>query len=131
MLIPLTVLLAVLPDVSSQVPVADCPAASALTVWLTEADSTPTRSVQLQVIVTSELFQPDRLAAGKRLARAIVGLVVSTTWTTKVVETAALPASSLASQVTIVLPRANCVPEAGEQDATPSPSTASEVAGLM
>src|SRR5687768_18496409 len=131
MLIPLTVLLAVLPDVSSQVPVADCPAASALTVWLTEADSTPTRSVQLQVIVTSELFQPKELAAGRRLTRVIVGSVVSTTCTTKVVEVAALPAASLALQVTVVSPRANCEPEAGTQVAAPSPSTTSDVAGLV
>src|SRR5215207_2647050 len=61
---------------------------------------------------------------------AITGPVVSTTWTTKLVGMALFSFESVALQVTVVLPKAKNVPEAGVQDATPSPSTTSEVAGL-
>src|SRR5688500_5337207 len=49
------------------------------------------------------------------------GAVVSTTWTWNVVGVAALPAASVAVQVTVVLPSGNCAPEAAAQVAVPSP----------
>src|SRR6185295_8642809 len=61
---------------------------------------------------------------------AITGAVVSRTLTMKLVDDAAFPAASVAWQETEVSPRAKVLAEAGEQLATPAPSTASEVAGL-
>ena len=46
-----------------------------------------------------------------------------------VVESASLPASSVALQVTVVVPIWKLVPEAGKQVAVPGPSTASVVPG--
>src|SRR5215208_5072685 len=56
---------------------------------------------------------------------AITGPALSTTCTTKRMGAATLPCASVALQVTVVLPIANGVAEAGEQAATPAPSTAS------
>src|SRR6185436_13427234 len=61
---------------------------------------------------------------------AMTGAVVSWTFTTKLVETAALPATSDAWQATVVSPSGKVLPEAGEHVAMLEPSTASEVEGL-
>src|SRR6266545_4291086 len=77
MLMPLCVSLAVLSARSWQVPVALWLAPSLLTVSLTVAALGPERlSAQLQLSVTSPLFQPLLLAA-VRLTNAIVGAVLS------------------------------------------------------
>src|SRR5215208_2051184 len=56
---------------------------------------------------------------------AITGPVLSTTWMTKLVGPAALPCVSVALQMTVVSPRVNSRPEAGEQVAVPGASTMS------
>ena len=50
---------------------------------------------------------------------------------TKKLRLAELPCESVMVQVTSVSPTGKSVPEAGEQEATPAPSTASEVDGLV
>ncbi len=60
----------------------------------------------------------------------MTGAVVSTTCTTNEVGVAVFPFESVAVQVTGVFPSGKRLPDVGEQEATPGPSTMSEVAGL-
>src|SRR3989449_7296387 len=77
MLIPETVVLALLPALSSAVPLADWAAPSALRViGLVQLAIPERRSEQRKLAVTSLLFQPLALAAGLRLP-LIVGAVLS------------------------------------------------------
>ena len=73
---------------------------------------------------------PSALVASALWSPAVwtAGAVVSTTLTAKDFDRA-LPAASVAVQVTVVVPRANVVPDAGAQSAVPSPSTASVLGG--
>jgi hypothetical protein len=64
------------------------------------------------------------VAGGAGLGVGDTGAVVSTTVTLKV-PLALLPAASVALQLTTVVPSANTAPEAGEQEGTIGPSTAS------
>src|SRR5206468_10398781 len=69
---------AVLPALSWHVPWAVCPAASADFVSLTGEAMTPDRvSLQVHFTVTSVLFQPFALTAGRRESSVIVGSAVS------------------------------------------------------
>ena len=53
------------------------------------------------------------------------------TMTLNVVGVAALPATSVAVHVTVVVPIANVAPDGGVQDAVPGASKSSEVAGAL
>src|SRR5438093_13241999 len=76
-LMPLTVALVELPALSVAVPVADCAAASPLSVTGGVQVAIPDcASAHVKVTTTSVLFQPAALAAGSR-APEIVGAVVS------------------------------------------------------
>jgi hypothetical protein len=67
-----------LPALSVHVPVADWFEPSVETVWLVVPLAAPeSASEQLQLTVTSVLFQPLPFAAGVRLVKAIVGAVAS------------------------------------------------------
>src|SRR5512143_345445 len=91
---------AVLPEVSVHTPVADWLVPWVDTVWVTLAATTPTRSVQLHLTVTSVLFQPYPLAAGSWLTKVMIGSVVSCTVTLKL-PVAVLPCASVAEQSTV------------------------------
>src|SRR6266852_2073043 len=75
-LIPLLVAEALLPALSLQVPVEDCPAPSVLRVAAGSQVSMPERlSVPLNVTVTFVLFQPAALGAGEALAVTVGGVL--------------------------------------------------------
>src|SRR5712692_6673203 len=96
---------ALLPTLSVQVPVAACaaPSAEIVTEGLTEATPEPV-SVQLNVTVTGALYQP--FALGDRSGVALInGAVVSTTVTVNVL-VEEFPRASLEPQVTVVAPSA-------------------------
>src|SRR5512134_4163933 len=99
MLIPPCVSEAVFPALSVHTPVADCPAPSVVTVWLTLAATTPeVASVQDQFTVTSVLFQPLPFGA-VRPANIIAGPVLSS-WI--VTESLLVPPKLVAEQDRVV-----------------------------
>ncbi len=124
MLIPVTVVDALLPALSTTVPVTDWPAPSFARVTGPVHDATPDAlSAQLKETVTSALFQPLAFAAGAR-EPTIVGAMVSRT----VTGNSAVPlVAAVAVQTTAVVPSGNVPPEAGEHDTGrlfPEPSNA-------
>jgi len=100
MLIPLTVVEAVFPALSVQVPVADCPDPELPSIVGLVTDAMPDReSEQVKVTVTGLLFQP--LPFGPGLAEpAIVGCVLSIFIVT--VTELETPTPFVAVQVTVV-----------------------------
>ena len=94
--------------------------------------STPVNGMTKAVAVEADcdcgLFDPEVPDAEDCVAG---GGVLRATRTTKDVDTAVLPALSVALQVMTVSPTGKSDPETGEQDAAPDPSTASEVDGLV
>ena len=120
---------ALLPTLSVQVPVAACaaPSAEMVTAGLTEATPEPV-SVQLNVTVTEALYQP--FALGDRSGVAVIaGAVVSTTVTVNVLVDE-FPCASVALQVTVVAPSGKIEPDAGLQLAATAPSTMSAAEAL-
>ena len=75
-LIPLAVAVATLPAMSVQVPLADCPAPSVLSVAGAVQLAMPERlSVPVNVTVTLALFQPAPFGAGEAAAVATGGVL--------------------------------------------------------
>ena len=102
MLTPLTVAVALFPALSSAVPVADCPAPSAVRVRGAEQLPTPdSPSEQLKLTTTSVLFQPLALGPGVRPA-VTTGGVLSMLIPLTVAE-ALLPARSVKVRVALWL----------------------------
>src|ERR1044072_1993798 len=90
--------LELLPARSEQLPCAVCPPASAERVSELVAATTPESpawSVQLQVTVTSLLFQPLPLAAGRRETGVIPGALLSIGMCPTLAASAAFPALSM------------------------------------
>src|SRR2546423_11407996 len=111
MLMPSTIAVALLCDVSVAVPLTDCAAPSALRMRSAGHDARK-KSLQAKRTVTGPLFHPASFASGDR-DPLMVGAVVSRT---VIVSCAAAvrPAPSVAVHVTVVGPSGNRVPAARE-----------------
>lgn len=100
MLIPLTMAEALLPALSVQVPVMDCPAPSVLSVVELGEELTPeSASVHVKLTVTGPLFQPK--AFGPGLAEPVMTGGVLSILTPLTVKDAEFPARSVAAPVTV------------------------------
>ncbi|WP_157623267.1 hypothetical protein [Terrabacter sp. Root181] len=121
MLIPLTVVVAVLSALSVAVPVTDWSATLPLSVVGAEEDLTPdVASLGVKVTVTSVLFQPLAFAAGVREPAMIGALLSSLTWTEPV---PVLVTLSVTAVVLVTMPSAVTVSVVGVTVLTPEPAS--------